>query len=789
MRSFWRLLACATALAAQNQSLHDDHPTPRPVQLSDVDAVINQAIAEGKLPGAVLVVGHNGQVVYRKAYGKRALVPQPEDMTVDTIFDCASLTKVIATTSSLMKLFEQGKFGLNEKITKYIPEFQGGNSDITIRNLFTHFSGLQPDVPLSPAWTGYQHGMQLAYTFAPAGPPGVRYVYSDINFLLLGELVHRLSGQLVSDYARRNIFLPLGMKESMFQPPASLIPRIAPTERQNKTGPPLRGVVHDPTSRNMGGVAGHAGLFSTADDLARFAQMILNGGELEGVRVVSAETIKKFTEPQSPPDQPILRGLGWDMDSPNALNRGELFPIGSFGHTGFTGTSIWIDPSSKTYVILLANTVHPLQRPTIQPLRARVATIVAASVGEAAQDVTLTGYNETYTQAGVHREVARTGSTRTGLDVLVDQKFQPLMGKRIGLITNQTGVDRMGRRNLDLMRQAGVNLAALFSPEHGFMGTEDREGVQDATDSASGLKIFSLYAGTNRPTPEMLRGLDALVFDIQDVGVRFYTYETTMAYCLEAAARTGVPFYVLDRPNPITGNRVEGPLLDADKTSMVGYYAGMPVRHGMTMGELAKFINGEKKFGAKLEVIAMQDWNRGDWFDSTDLPWINPSPNMRSLNAAMLYPGLCLLEYSKNYSVGRGTDSPFEQIGADFIKGRDLAAYLNKRLIPGVRVYPTSFTPTESNFKGQRIEGVRFQITNRELLDATRLGLELAVALQTLYPGRIDFTASKRLIGSDDVIRRFQNAEDPRIIQQSLADPLADFVKLRTKYLLYSAAR
>ncbi len=789
MKSLWRLAACAIVLASQVQSLPDDPITAPPVRISDVDQVINTAIAEGKLPGAVLVVGHDGQVVYRKAYGKRALVPQPEDMTVDTIFDCASLTKVIATTSSLMKLFEQGKFGLNDKITKYIPEFQGGKSDITIRNLFTHFSGLQPDVPLTPVWSGYQHGMQLAYTFAPAGPPGVRYVYSDINFLLLGELVHRLSGQLVSDYSRRNIFLPLGMKETMFQPPASLIPRIAPTERLNKTGPPLRGVVHDPTARYMGGVAGHAGLFSTADDLARFAQMMLNRGELDGVRVVSPSTIEKFTEPQSPPDQPILRGLGWDMDSPNSLNRGELFPIGSFGHTGFTGTSIWIDPSSKTYVILLANTVHPLQRPTIQPLRARVATIVAASVGETAPGITLTGYNETYTQAGVHREAARTASTRTGLDVLVDTKFQPLMGKRIGLITNQTGVDRLGRRNVDLMRQAGVNVAALFSPEHGFMGAEDREGIQDAVDRETGLKIFSLYGATNRPTPEMLRGVDALVFDIQDVGVRFYTYETTMAYCLEAAGKAGIPFYVLDRPNPITGNRVEGPPLDAANTSFVGYFAGMPVRHGMTMGELARFFNGEKKLGAKLEVVAMQDWNRGDWFDSTDLPWINPSPNMRSLAAAMLYPGLCLLESSKNYSVGRGTDAPFEQVGADFINGSELAAYLNKRLIPGVRAYPTSFTPTESNFRGVRIQGVRFQITNRELLDATRLGLELAAALQKLYPGKIDFAASKRLIGSDDVIRRLQNGEDPRNIQQSTEDAVAAFVKLRQPYLLYQAPR
>ena len=750
-----------------------------------VDRAIHEAIGQGRLPGAVLIVGHDGRVVYRKAYGDRAVFPQTEAMTADTIFDLASLTKVVATTPSLMKLFEEGRFRLNDRITDYIPEFQGGKSSITIRNLFTHFSGLKPDVPLSQPWSGYETGIKLACTDPPDGPPGAHFVYSDINFILLGELVHRLSGQTLSDYARDHIYRPLGMQTTMFQPPAQLAPRIAPTERTPKDGPPLLGVVHDPTARNMGGVAGHAGLFSTADDLARYCQMMLNGGQLDGVRLFSPLTIEKFTEPQSPPDQPILRGLGWDIDSPYSGNRGELFPIGSYGHTGFTGTSLWIDPSTKTYVILLANSVHPGARPPVTPLRSKVATIVAAAVGIAARGVTLTGYNETLSGAGVHREVARNGSTRTGLDVLEEQKFQALAGKRIGLITNHTGVDRVGRRNVDVMRQAGIRVAALFSPEHGFMGKEDREGIQDSTDAATGIKVFSLYGSTQRPTPEMLRGLDALVYDIQDVGARCYTYETTLAYAMEAASKAGLPFYVLDRPNPITGTRVEGPLLDAANTSFVGYFPGLPMRHGMTIGELARLFNAEKKIGANLTVIAAEDWQRGDWLDSTSLAWIDPSPNMRSLNAALLYPGVCLLEYSKNYSVGRGTDAPFEQVGADFIGGRELAMYLNQRQIPGVRVYPTSFTPAESNFKGVRVEGVRFVVTNRELFDSTRLGLELGAALAKLYPGKIDFTLSRRLIGSDDAIRRLQAGEDPRAIEQSMADSVAAFVKLREPYLLY----
>jgi uncharacterized protein YbbC (DUF1343 family) len=517
-------------------------------------------------------------------------------------------------------------------------------------------------------------------------------------------------------------------------------------------------------------------MFSTAADLARFAQMMLDGGSLDGVRLFSPLTVAKFTQPQSPPDQPILRGLGWDIDSPYSGNRGELFPIGSYGHTGFTGTSIWIDPSTRSYVILLANSVHPDARPALTPLRAKVATIVAAALGIGSQGVTVTGYNETLAGAGARRQIGRNGATLTGLDVLVTRKFQPLQGKRVGLITNQTGVDRLGRRNIDLMRAAGVEVAALFSPEHGLEGREDRPGLPDATDPASGVRVFSLYGKTLRPTPEMLRGIDALVFDIQDAGARFYTYETTMAYAMEAAAQAGIPFYVLDRPNPITGTHVEGPLLDASNQSFVGYFPGLPVRHGMTIGELARLFNGQNKIDAALTVVEMQDWDRGDWFDETGLQWIDPSPNMRSLNAATLYPGLCLLESSKGYSVGRGTDSPFEQIGADFIGGRELAAYLNRREIPGVRAYPA---------RVGAVEGVRFVIVNRESLDSTRLGLEVAAAIAKLYPGKIDLSLDKLLIGSAEAVRQLQAGDDPRTIQQSFQDAVAAFVTMRQPYLLY----
>ncbi len=462
-----------------------------------------------------------------------------------------------------------------------------------------------------------------------------------------------------------------------------------------------------------------------------------------------------------------------------------MFPIGSYGHTGFTGTSIWIDPLSRSYVIFLTNSVHPHRGKSLSSLRSRIATIAAASFNIDAPGVLVTGYNETINGPGLHRLVQRNGHTLTGLDVLAQQNFAPLQGKRVGLITNQTGISRDGKRNIDLMKAAGVQLVKVFSPEHGLAGKEDQENVANTTDTITGVPVFSLYRGsTRRLTPEMLDGVDVLVFDIQDIGARFWTYSCTMLSSLEESARRHVPFYVLDRPNPITGVHVEGPVLDRDLESFVGCFE-MPLRHGLTFGELAQMANGERNWGADLHVIPMQDWERGDWFDSTDLPWVNPSPNMRSLNAATLYPGVAMLEASKNLSVGRGTDSPFEQIGADWIDGSQLAELLNSRMIPGVRVYATRFQPVDSYFKGQTIQGVRFVITDRNSFDSTRFGLEIGYALQKLYPGKINWDVNRFLIGNNAVLQEDKDGVDPRTVVQTMEDSVKAFGTRRSKYLLY----
>ncbi len=579
------------------------------------------------------------------------------------------------------------------------------------------------------------------------------------------------------------------MTRTRFLPPAAWRPKIAPTEYddQNKM---LRGVVHDPTSRRMGGVAGHAGVFSTADDLSRFAQALLNGSP-----VLAKEIVEKMSTPQQPPTASVLRGFGWDIDSPFSTNRGELLPVGSYGHTGFTGTSLWIDPTTRTFIILLTNSVHPRGKGSAVALRTKVATAVAAAIPLTASEkdelrwTTITGYNEAQTAA--RRVAARNGSVQTGIDVLEAHNFEPIRlptgKKKIGLLTNQTGIDMQGRRTIDVLAQApGISLDAIFSPEHGVTGELDTTHVGDSRDAATGVPVYSVYGTTDaarRPSQDVLKNLDAVVVDIQDVGVRYYTYESSLGYFLEAAAKAGIELIVLDRPNPVTGSFVQGAIPDAGTESFVNYFP-LPLRHGMTMGELAKMFNAERNINARLTVIPMEGWLRGDWYDSTGLPWINPSPNMRSLTEATLYTGVGVIEYN-NVSVGRGTDTPFELLGAPWIKATELAQYLNAREISGVRFVPVSFTPSSSEYAGQKCQGVNIVLVDRNGFDGPELGVELASALHKLYPEQFKMERMIELLPNRATYDAVAAGEDPRRIADDWREPLEKFNKLREKYLIY----
>jgi uncharacterized protein YbbC (DUF1343 family) len=766
-----------------------------PVDVTRLDAIepiVQAAIKEKLLPGAVVLVGHRDRIVYQKAFGNRAVEPGVEPMTVDTIFDLASLTKVVATTTSMLMLIEDGKVRLSDRVATHIPGFERyGKGDITVRHLMTHVSGLRPDVDLGEAWVGYDTAITLAIEEVPLARPGERFVYSDINYFLLGEIVRRVSGLPLDRFTTQRIFQPLGMKDTMFVPPASLKSRIAPTEKCTPYGWPcegpdmtmLRGTVHDPTARRMAGVAGHAGLFSTAADLAIFAQTLLAGGSHDGVRLLSPLAVEKMTSPATPDLERNTRGLGWDIDSSFSSNRGELLPIGSFGHTGFTGTSVWIDPGTGLFVVFLSNRLHPDGKGDVTPLRARVATIAASaltSIPDPVRQAPLTGRD--FGPSGTLPERAAP-PVLSGIDVLRAEGFARLKGKRLGLVTNHTGLARDGATTIDLLFNApDVRLVSLFSPEHGIRGILDAN-VESTVDEKTKLPIHSLYGETRRPTPGMLEGIDTMVIDLQDIGARFYTYMTTMAYVMEEAAKAGIEVVVLDRPNPIGGVRIEGPMLDSEQLSFVGYMP-MPVRHGLTLGELAQLFNAENKIGAKLTVVTARNWRRDAWFDETGLPWVNPSPNMRNLIQATLYPGIGAFE-GTNLSVGRGTDTPFEQIGAPWIDGVALAEALNARRIPGIRFYPVRFTPTASKFANEACQGVFAIVTDREALRPVRVGVEIAAALHKLHGARFELERSDRLFGSKDGISRIRAGEDPAAVAQSWSAGEGRWRLLRNKYLLY----
>ena len=761
-------------------------------RLEAIEPLIMEAIAEKKLPGAVVLVGHRDRVLYQKAFGNRALVPAVEPMTLDTVFDLASLTKVVATTTSVMMLVEDGRIRLSDRVAAYIPGFERyGKGDITLRHLLTHVSGLRPDVDLADDWTGYDTAITLAIEEVPGSPPGERFVYSDINFFLLGDIVRRVSGQPLERFAKERIFAPLKMTDTMFLPPASLQSRIAPTESCTPYGWPcegpdmkmLRGTVHDPTARRMGGVAGHAGLFGTAADLSVFVRTLLAGGAFGGRRILSPLATLKMTTPATPGTERNVRGFGWDIDSSFSANRGELLPVGSFGHTGFTGTSLWIDPATGLFVVFLSNRLHPDGKGDVTPLRARVATVAASALTSApanAGEIPWTGRD--FGASGT-MPVRPSMPVLSGIDVLRADGFTLLRGKRVGLVTNHTGRARDGATTIDLIFGAPeVKLVALFSPEHGIRGILDAN-VESSLDERTKLPIHSLYGETRRPTAAMLDGLDTIVIDLQDIGARFYTYMTTMAYVMEEASKRGIGVVVLDRPNPVNGFQIEGPMLDASLLGFIGYLP-MPIRHGMTLGELAMLFNAENKIGAALTVVQMRNWRRDDWFDNTGLPWINPSPNMRNLLQATLYPGIGAFEYS-NISVGRGTDTPFEQIGAPWIDGVRFAEALNNRLVPGIRFYPVRFTPTASKYANEECQGVFMVVTDRAALRPVRVGVEIASMLSKMYGSRFELEASERLFGAREGITRIRAGQDPSAIAASWAAGESRWRLLRNRYLLY----
>jgi uncharacterized protein YbbC (DUF1343 family) len=742
-------------------------------RLGQIDDLVNGALAEGKLPGCVVVIGQHDRVLFHKAYGKRALMPDPIDMTEDTVFDLASLTKPVATATAVMILAERGKLGLDERIDRYVPECAAlGQSGVTLRHLLTHVSGIPAETPFDD----YEHGRAVAIRRICAQspkPPGEKFIYSDIGFILLEEAVRRASGQDFGAFVHDAIFGPLGMTETVFLPSPELRQRAAPTEVRNNAF--MVGEVHDPRAYRLGGVAGNAGLFSTARDMTRYARAMLGKGELEGARILSRESVRAMMARHDVPGG--IRALGWDVRSRYSLNRGEGFSRRAVGHGGFTGTALWMDPEEDAFVLFLSNRVHPDGKGSVNALVGQIGTLAANALSPIAEPSNVLASAMAEDGGPVGRPVD------AGVDALRKADFSALRGAHVGLITNVTGAARDGSRTIDLLRTAqGVTLVALFAPEHGLASNRDQRIAND-TDPASGLPVYSLYGDIFEPKPAMLEGIDTLVFDIQDAGARFYTYASTLHRVLRVGGERGMRVVVLDRPNPIGGVEVSGPLPTRDAISFVNHHP-LPVRHGMTLGELAEMIDADEHLGVDLDVVLMTGWRRAEYFDETGLDWTPPSPNLRSVKQAVLYPGVALVE-GTNVSVGRGTDTPFEVVGAPWIDGADLAAALDESKLAGVAFEPAEFTPKASSYAGQACHGVRITVGSRESFEPVRTGVAIALALRKLYPDAWHPEKMNQIIGNTSVTEAILALRPLEEIEALWSADLAAFREKREKYLLY----
>ena len=705
------------------------------------------AIDRREVPGAVVLVLRDGVPIHRQAYGLRAKVPDEEAMTIDTVFDLASLTKPVATATAVMILVEERKLSLSDPVAKHLPKMAAWKG-VTLEHLLLHTSGLPPDHA-----GGDDDLVATIGGLTPLASPGERFVYSDLGYLLLQKVVEKVA-ETPLDQLTTRVFLPLGMRDTGFLPDADRRARAAPTEK--RAGVMLRGEVHDPRAAKMGGVAGHAGLFGTADDLGSFATMLLGNGSFKGMRVLAEATVKEQLRPRRLKPRGT-RALGWDVDTGYSHPRGDKFPKTGFGHTGFTGTSMWIDPPTKTVIVVLASRLHPDGKGDAKRLRIDVANAVF--------------------------EGGRKPSVVVGLDVLRDDDFAPLAGKKIGLLTHRAATAKTGETALTVLKSAkDVTVVTLFSPEHGMDG--DKNGrVGDRRDADSGLPVYSLYGDHAKPTAAQLAGLDAIVVDLVDVGARFFTYESTLALVLEAAATAHLPVFVLDRPNPLGGVAIEGPTLDAAHTSFVGIHP-LPVRHGLTMGELARLFVKERNLDVDLKIVSAKGWKREAMFEATGLPWTRPSPNLISAASALLYPGVALLEMT-NVSVGRGTETPFSVVGAPWLDGDKLGKILREQAIPGLSIETTSFTPTASTFVGQPCGGVRFTVTDAKAFPSVRLGFALIAALRKLAPKVWEEKGVDMLLGGSAARAGIDRGQSLDEVVASWDEGITDFRTRRASVLLY----
>ena len=718
--------------------------------------VLEEAVEESKAPGAVLYVGDLSKTLGHEAVGYRQKVPEVKRVRKDTLYDLASLTKVIATTTAIMQLQENEMLSLDDRVRDYVPA--PGFGDMTLLEIITHTSGL-----ISGSGVYYTTMFSLEemlHHYALEGVerlPDVEHVYSDVGFMLLGKIVEVVSRTTLDEYCRKNIFVPLGMKRTGFNPPDSWKKNCAATEDDKRWRNRLIvGEVHDENCSSLGGVSGHAGLFSTAEDIARYCRGLLSA------KLLKPSTLEKMIALGIKPLYP-WQGIGWQVDPWSSKSIGFLPSRRAFGHTGWTGVSMWLDPDKGIFSILLSNTCHPSRKTR----------------------------NNTDLRRIVHTAVAKKyyplTNAHSGLDRLTRENYGKINGHRIAVLTNHAAIDQSGRHILDVLPYAPeLELKRLYSPEHGIRG--QAEAGEKVGGQESPVPVTSLYGKQKAPTREELKGIDLFVVDLQDIGARYYTYMATMKACMKACGEAKVRVLVLDRPNPLGGVALEGPI--ADRTDSLVSCSAIPIRHGMTMGELATWFAQRdlRSLRVKLTVNYLDNWQPYRYFDECSLPWKPPSPNMPSADTALLYIGTCLIE-GTNLNEGRGTDTPFSIMGAPWLKAKKVLAELSKADQIGLKLSAIKYTPrsipgksTNPKFKDEECQGIRLEIVERREVRAFRTTVALIQAIRKHHPDEFELIKFfDTLAGGYDLRTRIVRNDSTEAIMDYYAVQLKAFDQRRPR--------
>jgi len=719
-----------------------------------IKKAFKNALEESHAPGGVLYIGSKDSTHLHIASGQRQTFPKSKPAKKDTLYDMASITKVVGTVTAIMQLKEQGKLSLEQSVTDFVPLME--LKDMTLKHLLTHTSGL---VAVERYFTSMTSLDRMLQRYAKEGIerlPDIEHLYSDVGFMLLGRVVEEASRESLDVYTKKNIFDPLEMNRTSYNPPEEWLKNCAPTENDPWRQKLVHGEVHDENTWAVGGVSGHAGIFSTASDMAKFCRGLMDG------TILSVDSVREMTSMNIKPLYP-WQGLGWQIDPWSTKKTGFLPSRTAFGHTGWTGTSIWIDPDRDLFTILLSNTCHPNREDRDnETLRRTIHTAVG---------------NSFYAKTNLH----------TGLDRLARENFKIVEDRTFALLTNHAAVDQHGRHVLDVLGFAPkLQIKRLYSPEHGIRG--QAEAGEKIAGQESSVPVTSLYGKRKAPSSEELAEIDVFLIDLQDIGARYYTYMATMKACLEACAQASVPVVVLDRPNPVNGITIEGPIAQ-NTTSLVSCTA-IPIRHGMTMGELAVWFqeNDLKGLGLKLDINYLDNWQPRRMFDECTYPWVAPSPNMPDAETALVYVGTCLIE-GTNLNEGRGTETPFKIVGAPWLNAQKLLKLISSDDHAGCRLEAAKYTPvsipgksTNPKFKDEECEGIRIHVENPTKVHGFQVALAIITGIRELHPDQLEFISFfDTLAGGPDLRNRIMEGESASRIVKSYKKELEQYDRQRPR--------